>query len=290
MRNRALVLAGLAALSYSAAVGAETPKWSFDKNQAQLTYTVTLEHEEKRNVTDKTTLDLTLAVKLENVAEDGSAQWSIAVRDLRVRRQIDKKKHKWDSKQHKGKEPAHSIRWLAGLAAKEIKVTVGQDGKLKKLEGAAKSVPHHDFMLGGADLDEVMGQGLLNQVLVCLFRHPSVGKGYAYGALSLLGRSVCGNHLVQTSTLKKEKEIRHDNVLTVKREWTAVLVSDGGSMSAGGKKLTLRGGEIGKGKGSGIYAPGYLISLDESVKYEHPTPTRMASFKRRLRIALAKSK
>jgi hypothetical protein len=132
-----------------------------------------------------------------------------------------------------------------------------------------------------------MGQALLGEVVVKLFRLPGA-RGYSYGVICPLGNAVAGCHLSQETKNEKEFPAKDGDVSCVKREWTAALQSDGGSFRAGGATLTLKAGVAGTGKGTGVYAPGYLVSLEERVAYDMPTANGVAKIKRSLQIARTK--
>ena len=69
-----------------------------------------------------------------------------------------------------------------------------------------------------------------------------------------------------------------------KLKWTSKLRCGGGSLSSGGAKLRLKQGPVGTGKGTGIYAPGFIASSSETVVYELPGPSRTVKFKRKFTI------
>jgi hypothetical protein len=257
---------------------AERPEWTFDEAQEPIRYQVRLEHEEKGDDTDKVSLDLGLELRLRSVAE-GDGTWEVSIQHVDVERVVGGKKRAFDSRK-KGREPAPAVRWFAELAEKKLDVTVSKGGDLKAVTGALAGVPGPgDFLAEGADLDKLVAEALLGEVVAKLFRLPGA-RGYGYGVICRLGNAVAGCHLSQETEQKREHPAKHG----VKREWAATLQSDGGSIRAGGVTLTLREGKAGGGSGTGVYAPGYLVSLEEKLEYEMPTPGRTAKFKRSLKV------
>jgi hypothetical protein len=139
-------------------------------------------------------------------------------------------------------------------------------------------------MSEGGDRDRMIGEALLGEVVVKLFRLPG-GSSYAYGVICALGNAIGGCHLSDKTKMTRETPTKTPpGGGHVNRVWTSALESDGGSISAGGVTLKLTGGQVGTGKGSGVYGPGALVSLDDLVQYEMPTAVRTAPFKRALKI------
>jgi hypothetical protein len=268
----------------ASAVRADAPKWEFAAGQAPLRYEASLKHDEGGS--DRISLDLTLQLDLKAVSPEGEGTWEITVVDVKVERNVDGRRHAFDST--KGKQAPQPVVPFADFAGKKVDAKVAPGGEVKSLAGALARVPGPgEFLMEGADRDKVLADALLGEIVVKLFRLPGAG-GYRCGVICLLGEAVGGCHLSEKTELKQESATRHDGTPCVRRTWTGTLECEGGSLRAGRATLTLREGEIGTGRGEGIYAPGHPISLKDKVEYEMPTPARTVKFKRSIEIALAR--
>lgn len=280
MARRTWLLLAIGTLTPTAR--AEAPAWEFAAGGAPLCYGVSLKHDESGS--DRISIDLTLQLDLKAVNPAREGTWEISVLDLKVERNVDGRRHAFDST--KGKPAPQPVAPFAEFAGKRIDATVAPGGEVKSVAGALTRVPGPgDFLMEGADRDKVLADALLAEIVVKLFRLPGAG-GYRCGVVCLLGKAVAGCHLSEETELKQVSATRHDGAPCVRRTWTGTLASEGGSLRAGGATLALREGEAGTGRGEGIHAPGHPVSLKETIEYEMPTPARTAKFKRSLEIAL----
>lgn len=280
--TRATGLLALAIGTFAATANAQAPTWKFDKDQPPLTYQVRLQHEEGKGV-DIVLLEVTLRETLKAVSAEGDATFELLWAGVKVTRTVAGKKHIYDSSKP-GTAPSPAVRGFAEVAGKTTTATVSSGGELKGLEGALSRVPSPgDFMAEGADRDRLIAEALLGEIVVKLFRQPGT-RCFSYGIICPLGNAVAGCHLSEQSEVKQETPAKMPGGGYVNRTWASTVESDGGSISAGGATLKLKEGKAGVGKGSGIYGPSYLVSLDESVAYEMPSPSGTAKFKRALKI------
>jgi hypothetical protein len=280
MNGRLLLVLAIGTFASGARAGA--PAWEFAAGQAPLRYEASVRHEE--GGADRIALDLTLDLELKAVTPAGEGTWAITVAGVKVERNVDGRRHAFDSA--KGKVAPPPVAPFAAFAGKSIDATVAPGGEVRSLAGAIARVPGPgDFLMEGADRDRVLADALLADLVVKLFRLPGAG-GYRCGVVCVLGNAVAGCHLSETTVPKQESATRHDGVACVRRTWTGTLESDGGSLRAGGATLTLREGEAGTGRGEGTYAAGHPVSVKDTVEYEMPTPGRKAKFKRSLEITL----
>lgn len=273
----------LAIGTLASAARAEAPAWEFAAGGAPLRYEVSVKHEEGGS--DKISLDLTLQLDLKTVSAAREGTWEITVVDLKIERNVDGRRHAFDSA--KGKPAPQPVAPFAGFAGGRIDATVAPGGEVKGLAGALTRVPGPgEFLMEGADRDKILADALLAEIVVKLFRLPGAG-GYRCGVVCPLGpKAVAGCHLSEETELKEEAATRHAGAPCLRRTWTATLASEGGSLRAGGATLTLREGEAGTGRGEAIHAPGHPVSLKETIEYEMPTPARTARFKRSLEVTL----
>lgn len=272
----------LAVAALASATRAEGPAWEFNPGQAPLRYTVSLEHEESGNDRDKIVLDLAVQLDLKSVSPAGDGIWEITLAEVKAERNVDGRRHAFDST--KGKAAPEPLAPFAEMAGKKILATVARGGDLKGVSGALERVPSPgDFMAEGANRDKLLAEALLGDLVAKLFRLPGAG-GYRCGVVCVLGNAVAGCHLSESTELRQESATKKDGVACVRRTWADRLESDGGSIRAGGKTLTLREGDAGTGQGEGIYAPGYPVSLKDKVEYEMPTASRTAKFKRTVEV------
>jgi len=268
--------------SLAAAAPADAPAWEFAALPAPLSYRVTLDHEENSNDRDKISLDLLLQLDCKTVSAAGEGTWEITVAGMKVERNVGGRLHVFDST--KGKPAPEPVLPFADVSGKKIVATVARGGEVKSLSGALTRLPGPgDFLMEGADRDKVLAEALLAEVVVKLFRLPGSG-GYRCGVLCMLGKAVAGCHLKEKVELKQESATRRDGAECTRRTWTETLESEGGTLRSGGQTLTLREGEAGDGRGEGIYAPGHPVSIRDEVRYEMPTATRTARFKRTLEV------
>lgn len=267
----------LALVILAAPARADGPAWKFDKDQPPLTYLVRLQHAEGK--ADVVLLELTLKVALKEAAE-GGATFEISWPTAKVTRTVAGKKHVYDAAKPGAASPASAC--FADLAGKSATAVVSSGGELKSLEGLARPSPG-DFTAEGASRDRMLGEALLGEVIVKLFRLPGASS-YACGVVCPLGNAVGGCHLVEQTKMTQEMAAKVP-VGGFNRAWTSTLTSDGGSISAGGATLALKGGQAGTGKGAGVYGPGALVSLDDAVQYQMPTAAQPVAIRRALKIA-----
>lgn len=279
----------LAIGTFVATANAQAPAWKFDEDQPPLTYQVRLQHEEGKGV-DLVLLEVTLRTNLKAVSAEGDGTFELTWAGVKVSRTVAGKKHIYDSAKP-GAAPSPEIAGFADVAGKTATAVVSSGGELKSLQGALSRVPSPgDFMAEGADRHRLMAEALLGEMVVKLFRQPGT-RCYSYGVICPLGNAVAGCHLAEQTKVTKESvtvecegPTKMSGGCYVTRIWTSTVESDGGSVQAGGVTLTLKEGQAGVGKGTGIYRPGCLVSLDESVAYEMPTPSGTVKFKRALKI------
>ena len=288
--TRATGLLALAIGTFAATTNAQAPAWKFDKDQPPLTYQVRLGHEEGKGV-DNVLLEVTLRATLKAVSAEGDGTFELTWAAVKVSRTVAGKKHIYDSAKP-GAAPSPEIAGFAEVAGKTATAVVSSGGELKSLEGALSRVPSPgDFLAEGADRDRMIAEALLGEIVVKLFRQPGT-RCTSYGIICPLGNAVADCHLSEQTKVTKESvtvtcegPTKMSGDCYVTRIWTSIVESDGGSINAGGATLTLKDGRAGVGKGTGIYDPGCLRSLDESVAYEMPTPSGTVKFKRALKIA-----
>ncbi len=279
---RAIGLLAFAIGMFAAVTNAQAPTWKFDKDQGPLAYQVRLLHEEGKAV-DVVLLDVALRATIKEVSAEGDATFQLVWTSVKVTRTVGGKKHLYDSAKPAA-APSADVKGFAEVAGKTVTVTVSSAGEVKGVEGAPPGVPGPgDFLAEGADRDRMIADALLGEIVVKLFRLPGT-KCASYGIICPLGNAVAGCHLSEQTKVTQETPAKMPGGGYVNRAWTTTVESDGGSTRAGGATLTLKGGQAGTGKGSGIYGPACLVSLDESVAYEMPTPSVAAKFKRALKI------
>ncbi|HEX5136764.1 MAG TPA: hypothetical protein VFY93_07330 [Planctomycetota bacterium] len=267
------------------AARAEAPTWEFAEGQAPLRYEASLEHDESGNDNDRISLDLTLQLDLREKSPEGEGTFEITVVGVKVERNVAGRRHAFDSA--KGKSAPQPVAAFADFSGGTITATVARGGEVKSVGGALARVPGPgDFLAEGADRDKLLADALVAEVVVKLFRLPGAA-GYRCGVICLLGKAVAGCHLTEKTEPKQESSTRHGGAPCVRRTWTETLESEGGTLRSGGATLALRKGEAGAGRGEGIYAPGYPVSIKDTVEYEMPTAARTAKFKRSLEITLA---
>lgn len=278
---RALGLLAVAIGTFAAAANAQGPTWKFDKDQPPLTYQVRLMHEEGKGV-DVVSLDVSLRTTLKAVSAEGDATFELLWTGVKVARTVAGKKHSYDSAKP-GAAPSPQVLGFAEVAGKTATATVSSGGELS-LEGAPARVPSPgDFLVEGADRDRLIAEALLGEIVAKLFRQPGT-RSCSFGVICPFGNAVAGCHLSEQTDVKQETPAKMPGGAHVNRTWSTTLESDGGSIRAGGATLTLKGGRAGTGKGSGVYGPACLVSLDEAVAYEMPTGSGTAKFKRSLKI------
>jgi len=267
--------------AFAAVANAQAPTWKFDKDQPPLGYQVRLQHEEGK--ADVILLEIALRAALKAVSAEGDATFELGWTSVKVTRTLGGKKHIYDSAKP-GTAPPPAVMGFAEVAGKTATVTVSDTGAVKSVEGALPGVPRPgDFLAEGADRNRMIADALLGEIVVKLFRLPGTTCA-SYGVICPLGNAVAGCHLSEQTKVTQEAPAKMPGGGYVNRVWTTTLESDGGSIGAGGVTLKLKGGQAGKGKGTGIYGPGCLVSLDESVAYDMPTASGAAKFKRALKI------
>jgi hypothetical protein len=272
----------LAIGTFAAVADPQGPSWTFDKDQPPLGYHVRLLHEEGK--ADVILLEVALRATLKAVSAEGDATFELGWTGVKVTRTLAGKKHLYDSAKP-GAAPSPEVRGFAEVAGKTATVTVSNTGQVKSVEGAPPGVPGPgDFLAEGADRNRMIADALLGEIVVRLFRLPGT-KCTSYGVICALGNAVAGCHLSEQTKVTQETPAKMPGGGYVNRVWTTKLESDGGSIRAGGVTLALTGGQAGAGRGTGVYGPACLVSLDESVAYDMPTASGPAKFKRALKIA-----
>ncbi len=282
---RAIGFLAVAIGAFAAVANAQGPAWKFDKDQPPLGYQVRLQHEEGKGA-DVVLLDVALRVTLKEVSAEGDATFQLEWTGVKVTRTVAGKKHVFDSAKAPA-APSAEVKGFAEVAGKTTTVAVSSAGEVKQVEGGLPGVPRPgDFLAEGADRHQLIAHALLGEVVVRLFRLPGT-RCASYGIICPLGNAVAGCHLAEQTKVTQETPAKMPGGGYVNRAWTTIVESDGGSIRAGGATLTLKGGQAGTGKGSGIYGPACLVSLDESLAYEMPTPSAVAKFKRAVKITRA---